>query len=329
MKSLTPSDKSRIKKILVVSLSNLGDVILTFPVIDILLQDFPGVPLSVVVGPKGKELFQSNPLIERVYVFEKKSSALEKMRWVNNLKKERFDLVVDLRNTAIPLFVNAKFRTTYRDGVDKNLHKLQKHLKRLRSVWHFIEERRNRRAIYITGRDKSCVDALLKEGRLLNRPFVMVAPGAANHIKRWREEGFAAIADELITRHVNVVFVGDRNDKPVVLSIINRMRNPAFDATGKTTMLQLAELIHRSLLVIANDSAVMHLASYLDKPTIAIFGPTDESKYGPWSSRSRVVRKKLFCTPCEKSGCAYHHECMNELAVADVWEAIRSGFLNL
>lgn len=325
---MTLSEKSKVKKILVVSLSNLGDVILTFPVIDILLQDFPGVPLSVVVGPKAKELFQNNPLIERVYIFEKKSSPLEKMRWVDALRREQFDLVVDLRNTAIPLLVNAKYRTAYRDLADKGVHKRQKHLERLRGVWDFLGEKRNRRAIYITGRDKACVDALLKEAKLLERRFVVVAPGAANHIKRWQEAGFAKIADELERKYrLPVVFVGDRADQSVALSIINQMRHRAFDATGKTTMLQLAELIHRSQLVIANDSSVMHLSSYLDKPTLAIFGPTDERKYGPWSMRSRVARKKLFCTPCEKSGCAYQHECMKELDPDEVWEILKKDLL--
>ena len=71
-------DKSKVKKILVISLSNIGDVVLTFPVIDILKRDFPDAQVSVVIGPKGQELLAGNPFI-RSYVFNKKQSALKNL----------------------------------------------------------------------------------------------------------------------------------------------------------------------------------------------------------------------------------------------------------
>ncbi len=320
--------KSEIKKILVVSLSNPGDVILTFPVVDILLENFPDAPLSVVAGEKAKEFFTGNPFIQNVYVFNKKSSSWDKLSWVLHLRRERFDLIVDLRNTAIPFFAGGQYRTSYRMSKKPLMHMKEKHLNRLRTVLDFSHESRTRRAIYITAQDKKFVDDVFKSGIGEGETFVVVSPGAANHIKRWREEGFARVCESLAARHkAKIVFVGDQNDRALARSIAAQMKHPVVDLTAQTTLLQLAEVIHRAKLVIANDSAVMHLASYLNVPTLAIFGPTDEHKYGPWSDRSWVVRKNLFCSPCEKSGCAYHHECMEEIRSEEVLSVLEKNFL--
>ena len=79
--------KERIKKILVMSLSNLGDIILTFPVIDILRRDFDQADLSVMVGPKGKTLLIDNPKIDHLYVYDKGMPVNNKIRWAMELRK--------------------------------------------------------------------------------------------------------------------------------------------------------------------------------------------------------------------------------------------------
>ena len=169
---------------------------------------------------------------------------------------------------------------------------------------------------------------MLKNHIEANKRFIVVGPGAANHIKRWHEAGFAKLCDELIDGYkLKVIFVGDESDKDVVSVIINKMQRHAINWVGKTTLTQLGELMTRSCGVIANDSAIMHMASYLNVPVLAVFGPTDEKKYGPWSTESRVVRiKKLFCAPCEKSGCAYKHECMQQITAEEVKKVFEELF---
>ena len=81
--------------------------------------------------------------------------------------------------------------------------------------------------------------------------------------------------------------------------------------------------MQRAQLVITNDSASLHLASTLDVPTVAIFGPTDEAKYGPTSRARRVIRRRLFCAPCEQALCRFHHECMRFISPDEVYEAAR------
>lgn len=92
-------------KILFITLSNIGDVILTFPVFDALHERFPDARISVVLGPKAKALFEGNPFVDQLVVFDKRSTLKEKWRWLRELRRERFDLVVDLRNSMMPYLV--------------------------------------------------------------------------------------------------------------------------------------------------------------------------------------------------------------------------------
>lgn len=314
---------SEIKRILVVSLSNLGDVILTFPVIDILLRDFPDAKLSVVVGPKAESFLKANPHFEEIYVFDKRSSVKNKFLWTMELRKKRFDLVVDLRNTAIPILISAKHHTSIGINGFRGIHMKTKHLNRLKTVFNFNSESKDRSALHIPEADKSTIADVLKNKIGPKGEYLVVGPGAANHIKRWTESGFASLCDNLIELfQIRIVMVGDKGDCPVVDSIIKKMKHAPVNLCGETDLLQLAEILQHSKLVVVNDSAIMHLASYLDVPVVALFGPTDERKYGPWSSKSLVVRKKLFCSPCEKSGCAYQHECMEQISSAEVFRSI-------
>ena len=180
--------------------------------------------------------------------------------------------------------------------------------------------------LHVTDEDRSYVQNLFKSHMPSNEKFVVVGPGAANHIKRWKEEGFAQVCDKIIEDYkMQIVFVGDGADQEVVSRMKDQMKNKGIDFSGQTSLGQLAEVLRRSVFVIANDSAIMHMASYLDVPVVAIFGPTDSNKYGPWSSKSYVVKKTdLFCAPCEKSGCAYHHECMKYIEPQEILETVKS-----
>ena len=81
--------------------------------------------------------------------------------------------------------------------------------------------------------------------------------------------------------------------------------------------------LQRAALVLSNDSASLHLASAVGAPTVAVFGPTDERKYGPTAPRSRVVRRRLFCSPCEQALCRFSHECMRFIGADEVYDAAK------
>lgn len=282
---MRPLDRSRINKILVVSLSNIGDVILTLPVVDVLKRDFPAAKISIIIGPKAESLLKGSPVFEHVYIYDKHQPRLETMKWIMKLRKERYDLAVDLRNSAIPFLIAARYCTPWHVGKKEIVHMKMKHLMRLKTVHPFEEESQERIALRVASADRTYVDGCLQQNIGQNERYVVMSPGSADQAKRWSPQGFARVADFFRTQHnLRTIFLGDKSDNQVVQIIQKSMatRDPV-NLCGQTSLIQTAEFVRRSELAVVNDSAVLHLASYLNKPVIALFGYTDPAKYGPWS----------------------------------------------
>jgi ADP-heptose:LPS heptosyltransferase len=281
------SAHSKVERILLVSLSNIGDVILTFPVFDTLRATFPDAAISVVVGPKGRTFFSHNPHVHRAIVYDKAMPWTGKLRWLAGLRRQRFDLVVDLRNSMLPFLLNARVVTppAFRSA---HCHMKEKHLRRLALVLDAPVSPTEKYAGVVS------VRGLKHAGRSVpgQEGYVLFAPGAADPRKRWSAEGFAKAIQHVINRYgKRVVIVGDRRDCPLVERILKNVRGRVVNLCGLTTLTELVGVMHRAGLAVTNDSGVMHLASYFDVPTIALFGPTDPFFYGPWSSQNDVIRK--------------------------------------
>lgn len=314
---------SQIQKILVISLSNIGDVVLTFPVLDILREDFPRAKISVVVGPKAEPLLQQNPHFEQTLVFHKRQFFLKHLRFMRRLKEEHFDLVVDLRNTAIPFFIGCRYRTSFFDHQRSSVHMRLRHLNRLKTIYPFPCEAKRKYSLFISDKDSQYVNGLLTQEIDQQKPLIVLAPGAANSDKRWTEKGYAQVCDYLIkTRGGNIIFVGDEQDKQIVQNIQEGMVLPSINFCGRLTLPQLGGLLKKASLVISNDSAPMHLASYLNCPVLAIFGPSDPQKYGPWSTKSYFVRKNQTCLKCSEDRLKAGHTCMAAIKSEDILKVL-------
>ncbi|MBP9854240.1 MAG: glycosyltransferase family 9 protein [Candidatus Omnitrophica bacterium] len=284
-------DKSKIHKILVISLSNIGDVVLTLPVVDILRRDFPKARISIVIGPKAESLLKGSLIFEHVFIYDKHQTGFEKLEWIKKLRKERFDLAVDLRNSAIPFLIGAKNYTPLNLKKKELVHMKTKHLNRLRQVHPFSEESAHRDALCALSLDQIIVEECLQKNIGQNAAYAVMVPGSADQAKRWSVKGFAQVADFLHNEyHVSTIFLGDQNDIPVVDSVQKLMTTVPHNLCGQTNLIQTAEFIRNSKLVLANDSAALHIASYLNRPVIALFGYTDPIKYGPWSQTSWYLK---------------------------------------
>lgn len=280
------SRSSKIKRILVVSLSNIGDVVLTLPVVDILRAAFPAAELDLIVGPKVKSLFDENPHVTRVVGYDKKMSWRGKLDWFLDLRCRRFDLVVDLRNSMLPFLLDAG-TVTFSAFSPPKVHMKAKHLARLAVVFDDFKIPVERTAIAVSSQAYSSADRLVRGWT----DYVVVAPGAADPRKRWDERGFLQVTRHLRSKGKNVVLVGDKNDGVVGARIAADFSDGVLDLCGQTTLIELAGVVARASLALTNDSGIMHLASYFDRSVIALFGRTDPFFYGPWSSRSVVIRK--------------------------------------
>ena len=330
--------KSEPKRILIVSMTNIGDVVLTCPIIDILRRDFPQAKMDVVTGPKAVSLFGNNPNFD-VKVFDKRSSLDQNWAWFLELYKYHYDCVVDLRHTALAFFLRPKYATPViqisvfarsprlkHSGVNcatkqsLPVHKKDVHLNRLSQVYAFDTLSEKQSSILTTKEDELFFET--RVAPLLNgRSFVLMAPGAADSAKRWLPQGFAAVADYLSETH-KVVFVGDDKDVDIVGEIQRNMKSSSISLAGKINLRQLAYVLKKCSWAITHDSGVMHLASYFNVPLVVLWGPTSLEKYAPWSQKSVIVRRNENCVRCQNPKLKKAHNCMTFIEIKDVIDAI-------
>ncbi len=315
-------DKTQVKRILVITLSNVGDIILTTPVIRTLAKEFPKARLDVMVGPQGEEIFEKDPAVFKVIIYDKYMPWTEKRRLQLKLKKLRYDLVVDIRNTVFPLLIGPKFRTATIQKFPRGaMHRKKRHLHRLRSLG--ITNLEENSYVHIVREDDEYTAKML-ESEGITGPIVVMSPGAKSHLKRWTPEGFAGLGDRLIREcGACVILVGTAEDKGTVDGVVAKMKEGAHNFTGKTNIRQLAALLKRAKVLVTNDSAPLHLGCAVGTKVVALFGPTDPRKYGPTGEFDVVICKKLSCSPCEDAVCEHNYECMRLITADEVFEAAK------
>lgn len=282
------SKRSNIKKILVVSLTNIGDTVLTCPVIDALIERFPLAEISVVTGPKAEPLFQANPHIKKVFIYTKQERGRQLFSLFSELRREGFDAVIDLRNTALAYFLGATVRTSLFSRKNTEAHKRDQHFARLKSVFPDIPYSKDRYAIFLNEEVTKRIAELMLPFAQADKSYFVVAPGAADSKKRWPVENFIKVCHALIAGHqAPVFFIGDSAEKECAEDIVKKLPcGSTKNLCGVFSLRESAWMIKNSRLVISNDSAVMHLASYFDARVLALFGPTDPAHYGPWGKNS-------------------------------------------
>lgn len=319
---------SPVKNILVITLSNIGDVVLTAPVMDILLRDFPAAKLSLIVGAKAASLFEGNPRIERNHIFDKKLDFWQRIQWTLSLRRYHYDLVVDLRNSMIGYFLFPRWMMSPASWVNPKIHYKERHLSRLRMLYDYISHPiSSLLAIAPSQSDEICVDQLLKFFLDARGDFVVIAPNASNLSKAWSREEFIKLSNNIVDKYsLKIVLIGAAVDREKNEYIVSHCRVPILNLVGKTNLIQTAALIRRAKILVTNDSGPMHLASYFNKPIIALFGPTDPSLYGPWSSLFKVVRKNDDCPYCADSKSEIPHNCMENLTQEDVFNAFQEVY---
>jgi len=311
-------DKAKIKRILFITLSNIGDIILTTPILSVLKKEFPQAKIDVISGPNGKEIFSEHPIVSSLVIYDKFSSLQSKKQLVKNLRKNKYDLIIDLRNSLFPLLIGAKYRTSFVRKRSYLSHKKNEHTRKLKEIGLDVTDAPF--SFCVNVKDEAFINKTLGDMGV-KKDFVVVSPGAKSHIKRWNKKGFALICDRLIDKlNVDVIMVGNTQDKEIVSEIISHMKNKPIDLTSKLTLRQLGTLIKSSKLLITNDSAPLHVGSAVGARVLAIFGPTDPRKYGPTGKHDAVVRKNLKCAPCEVAQCRKNHECMNLINPNNVFD---------
>src|SRR3989338_668730 len=232
-----------INKVLFITLSNIGDCILTLPVLDYLRENIPQAKTTVMVGPLAKGIFENNPYINKLIIYDKYAPLRQKIKLFFILKKERFDLVVDLRNTLFGALLPVRFRTSpflripsnIQHMKERNLYRLYRALK-MPPVSDYIA---TNKSLFISPQDENYINRLLEKNNINPKDkIVVIAPIARGAARRWEKEKFVYLCAGL-SRDYNVILVGTESDKSATQYICNHCAGKIFNFTGLTNLTQL------------------------------------------------------------------------------------------
>jgi heptosyltransferase-2 len=314
-------------KILVVQTAFPGDVILTIPAIEALHRSFPQARISVVAIPSASGVLLHHPAVDEVIVYDKRGDE-RGIRGILDLsarlRREKFDVAViphrSIRSALIVWlalvprrigFSTSAGRLLFTDIVAyvPNIHEIQRNLSLLRPLG--IERVPDALpTLYPDENDRDTVDRLLasrstgKVGGEL-RAMVGLAPGSVWNTKRWPLEHYSRLGKLLAGSGHTVALIGGREDRELCEAIASAIGDTGvLNAAGRLTLLQSAELIRHCRIIVSNDSAPVHLASAMQTPVIAIFGPTVPSfGFAPQGRDDEVIEHPgLTCRPCSIHG---------------------------
>lgn len=160
------------------------------------------------------------------------------------------------------------------------------------------------------------------------RPLIALAPGAAHATKKWPQQHWLALVQRLVAQGFDTALVGGVEDVPLSTAISNAAPGQVLNAAGRFGLQGTAALLQRAAAVVSGDTGVMHMATAVGTPVVALFGPTVEPfGFFPYTSRAEVVELALDCRPCSSKGgprCPLgHHRCMVDMNPGLVLEALR------
>lgn len=172
---------------------------------------------------------------------------------------------------------------------------------------------------------------LQQQGVQPDKPLIVCHISSNNgHAKRWPLPYWATLLDRLMrTTDAYVILTGAPIDLPIVEDVVVRMREHPINLVGKTTLPQLAALLHHADLLISGDSGPIHMATALGTPIIGIYGPTNPSLGGPLAPDATVLRDTIWCSPCynakDSADCRFYTtQCMKNITPTQVFTIVQS-----
>ena len=339
-----------IKNILLIQLGDIGDVVLSFPCIRALKENFPKSNVIVAVREKAKELIEDCPWASGVISVnkEKRKLGLEiiyQKNFFSRLRKFNFDLAIDLRTgtrgAILALFSGARQRIgRFTDDGLLWRNRVFTHLvSPLDEINHYAAEYsinvlsplnlniRDRVPVLIvqSKRKKMALSILKREKVPFDRPIIAIHPCSLWKYKEWRTSEFVSLIDYIsINYNCTVVITGSKEERRRIKEMIKKCKTRVFNLAGRTSIGTLPGVLQVCKLFIGIDTGALHLAAAIGIPTIGIFGPSSPINWAPRGDQHSVVSKHMECVPCRQKGCdnSEKSRCLDELTLNEIKEIL-------
>lgn len=327
-------------KFLIIRLSSIGDIVLTSPVIRCLKQQVPDAEVHFLVKENFFPVVANNPYIDKIHVL-----AHHRETTVEELKDENYDYVIDLHNNVKTLRLKkelgVKSFSFYKLNIEKYFYTALK-INLLPKV-HIVDRYMKTVESFGVKNDGAGLDYFISEKDETKKNdipashhlgYIACVIGAAHNTKKWPVEKWKEFAARI---NHPLILLGGKDDQAAggEIALVDTIK--IYNACGKFSLNESADLVRKSKLVITHDTGLMHIAAAYKKPVVSVWGNTVPSfgmtpYYGTAHVQNRVIQvNKLWCRPCSKIGydkCPLgHFKCMNRTEPATVLSAVRDLLL--
>lgn len=320
---------------LLVRFSSIGDVLLTTPLVRALRARHPEARIVFVTRQAMAPLVSANPHLSLVVTLEPGESVRDLARRLSALHPTRgLDLHGSLRSAALRLLVPCPWRGYGKRKLARGLlisTKVNLYGRSVPVAERYFEAARGLDIrpdggppeFFLDPAARERADRWIGEHTSAASPLAVLAPGAAHATKRWPPDHWVRLAARLSEAGFALAVVGGEDDR----AASEPLASHAAIATGQFSLQETGALLARARILVSGDTGVMHMATGVGTPVVALFGPTVEQfGFFPYRAPSIVLQRDLACRPCSASGTSAcplgHHRCLADIAPADVAGAV-------
>ena len=331
-------------KILILKPSSLGDVVHALPVARLLKQHYPSAEIHWWIHRGLMPLLQGDRDLSKLVPFDRQRWGIPAgwgsvVSCIRQLRAERYDWIIDLQGLArsglVAWFAGGGMTVGLddrREGAPAlydiavprpsyDTHAVDWYLEVLRHLDVPVHDR-----FEWMPRDPEASVVVDPVWPRDGRRWIALQPGARWWNKRWPVERFAALARRLLAadESVGIVVLGGNDDRSLGDAVATVAGPRCLDLTGQLSLPGMVEWLRRCEVLVTNDTGPMHVAVALGLPVVALFGPTEPSRTGPYRRTESVLRVDLPCAPCLKASCRNSETlaCLNRLPVESVLEQV-------
>ncbi len=273
------------QRLLFITLSNIGDVVLTTPALLALHQAWPDAVVDIVADRRSSDVLKHCPFVGEVFHRDKGAGIKAHWSLLKQLRHRRYDAIVDLRTDFLPWLLRADLRSAKWLSPKASGHAVQRHVAALLPIMPSLQ--------HIPDPQVWTNPAAEEWAGLQLKPFIghvlAIAPGANWAPKCWPLASYITLAQRLTPEFDALVIFGSPTEAEAAQAIERAVALPVLNLAGKTTLPQAVAALSYCHAFVGNDSGLGHLAAACRVPTLSIFGPGHPARYRPWGSLAAVI----------------------------------------